>query len=323
MFHGHASRPPRWSRRAFTLAELLIVIAIIGVLISILLPTLGAARRSANSVKCLSSLRQLGSAYQMYAQDNHRYFPVAWYQPPATALPAGEPADRTWIDYHRREAINNITLKVDYEQFRGGSPVWGCPSFNTDVYYDPTVDVPGNSVVGPVKCKFNTGYGMSVYGMAPYAKADVDGADGLPSAKPGTATAPGNLAMIKAGSGAAIYGQFMKMETWGRKGATKCLVADANNFFIWAASNWDRTQPNDKKFVDPFIDGVWGRSGSRPGSTYIFVDGGRHLKPTASIRDVNAAHSINMLFVDGHASGVSPDEAYIAIRGAGVDVRTP
>jgi len=115
----------------------------------------------------------------------------------------------------------------------------------------------------------------------------------------------------------------MKMEVWGRHGATKCLIADANNFFIWSANQWHTAYTPDKKCVEPFIPGTWGMGGTKPTDTFLFVDGGRHLKPNASLKDVNATHSINMLFVDGHASSVSPDEAFIAVRGGGTDVTVP
>lgn len=57
-------------RRAFTLIELLIVIAVIALLIGILLPALGAARRSAFRTRELAALSQVGAAYAQYANDN-------------------------------------------------------------------------------------------------------------------------------------------------------------------------------------------------------------------------------------------------------------
>lgn len=61
--------------RAFTLIELLVVISVIAVLMAVLLPALGRARKQARAVACQANLRQWGVALNLYAQDNEGRLP--------------------------------------------------------------------------------------------------------------------------------------------------------------------------------------------------------------------------------------------------------
>jgi prepilin-type N-terminal cleavage/methylation domain-containing protein/prepilin-type processing-associated H-X9-DG protein len=62
-------------RRGFTLIELLVVIAIIAILAAMLFPVFARARESARKIQCLSNVKNIALAYQMYLTDYDRFFP--------------------------------------------------------------------------------------------------------------------------------------------------------------------------------------------------------------------------------------------------------
>ncbi|MGH7979655.1 MAG: type II secretion system protein [Limisphaerales bacterium] len=73
---------PKTSRTiAFTLIELLIVIAILGILAAILLPVLSEARERAVGVYCINNYKELGVGIEIYLDENHDMFPANGAEP--------------------------------------------------------------------------------------------------------------------------------------------------------------------------------------------------------------------------------------------------
>jgi prepilin-type N-terminal cleavage/methylation domain-containing protein len=108
-------------RRGFTLIELLVVIAIIAVLVSLLLPSLSGAKKAAKLVICQSNLKQLGTAIQLYLDDQKdaEYLDL-WTPPPGINLPP----DQTTFAFY-------VNATYQLKQYLGGTESmkpFTCPS---------------------------------------------------------------------------------------------------------------------------------------------------------------------------------------------------
>ena len=120
----------RVPRTAFTLVELLVVIGIIAVLIGILLPTLGRAREAGKTAQCLSNLRQIGQAVQIYAIDSKGWLVPAFVDTPSGGGPGAESwatilVNHKYLPAPKQETMANLNQD---SSAHAGNSVFACPS---------------------------------------------------------------------------------------------------------------------------------------------------------------------------------------------------
>ena len=121
-----ARRAATAHRLGFTLVELLVVIGIIAVLISILLPALSAAREQANTVKCLSNMRQIGQAQGGYAADFKGFVvPPGFLQTPVDG------------NGYNEENYATILVNMKYLQAPGKANLTDSPGGENSVLFCP------------------------------------------------------------------------------------------------------------------------------------------------------------------------------------------
>jgi prepilin-type N-terminal cleavage/methylation domain-containing protein len=107
---------------AFTLIELLVVIAIIGILAALLLPALARARQKGQQAVCLSNLKQIGLAFEMYINDHDNRFPDR--RDLKSSLPGGYRPWTSWPPSDPRGGWAATTFQTECPNFN----VWSCPA---------------------------------------------------------------------------------------------------------------------------------------------------------------------------------------------------
>ncbi|MCM8532742.1 MAG: prepilin-type N-terminal cleavage/methylation domain-containing protein [Lentisphaeraceae bacterium] len=111
------------NKRGFTLIELLVVVAIIGILSSILLPSLSRAREKGKMVVCINNMKTIGVTTVMYLGDYKETFYSQWDTYDA-------------LDYYEDNSLNvtlfgNYQVPYDY-YYLNSKKAFQCPSFTYD-----------------------------------------------------------------------------------------------------------------------------------------------------------------------------------------------
>ncbi|MCM8526209.1 MAG: DUF1559 domain-containing protein [Lentisphaeraceae bacterium] len=131
------------SKRSFTLIELLVVVAIIGILSSILMPSLSKAREASKAAVCKSNMKQLGIALQMYGEGTDVIVPGGMnfdMIPPKYNYPAQDKtayySDPPMLGQY---AGNDVTTNNVWNHIQGRQPrrdsAFICPSATDEVTF--------------------------------------------------------------------------------------------------------------------------------------------------------------------------------------------
>ncbi|MBQ0105519.1 MAG: DUF1559 domain-containing protein [Armatimonadetes bacterium] len=153
-------------KKGFTLIELLVVIAIIAILAAILFPVFAQAREKARQTSCLSNLKQMGTALQLYMDDYVETYPRRTGQTDSDLI-----TDTSYPDYY--DGTNNIhrLAWVDYSLLN--------PQYSTWIDYIFPYVKNLNMYVCPSAYKKAVGYGYNLYisgtwkNNVPYCLAEI------------------------------------------------------------------------------------------------------------------------------------------------------
>ena len=270
-------------KHGFTLVELLVVIGIIAILIAILLPALQKARKTANTAKCLSNLRQIGLAFQMYTND-YKGFVLQ----PVSFDPYFSPTTCFWFqrlsDYMNKKTSRQGT----FDSSDTSAVIKGCPEWLGNDNNSPPDGLDSDKI----------GYGMARRLRTPISRTRYH--------MPANPTISGNSpAGINGPASASEATATDYLPPWWKvnqlgKSAARVIVGDSRNTFLDPpVAGWE------------FTTAEYGPNTAASGHTSRH--GGKHFVESntaaARLRPEYKKHLANYLFLDGHAETMDPERA--------------
>ena len=163
-------------RSGFTLIELLVVIAIIAILAAMLFPVFARARESARKIQCLSNVKNIAMAVQMYLTDYDRLWPHEHRQDVIAGYEELTGCSVSW-SWDRLDRTNPyLAVPVILDEYIKNRDVWRCPSAPQDISFGiinprggdwwpvlrDAYDVWGSYGIGPCNYDLPPGWGGTV-----------------------------------------------------------------------------------------------------------------------------------------------------------------
>lgn len=287
----------------FTLVELLVVIGIIAVLIGVLLPALNVARKQAATTKCLSSLRSIGQAFQLYANYYKDAFPVVRQDTPDSGgFPPSAVGPQNVQNTYYTDMLMPFVSKTGKMNFQlattdvlafkeaRSSVMWGCPE------WEGWTGTGANTIDGIYR--YDSGYAMNFF---PTYEAN------YPTSS--LARPPGIETQMR-WAGTSFIGRYYKRAQWTHA-SERLLMADSH---FWLLDFYPTTSAIRAQYAE--------RAYPPPTTGDIYIDRYRHGKKSQMLNTFPKTFStrggkqaFNVLFVDGHASTLFDiKEGYKAIR---------